>query len=78
MLLRMEGTVNDNMRLISFRTVAKVTHPKLTHIIADKWDDSFDNVLEDKPQLLILKSSWVQKCHEAQKLVAFQKFMVSQ
>ena len=64
--------------LFFFSAVAKVTHPKLTHIIADKWDSNFDNILEAKPELLIVKSSWVQKCHEAQKLVAFQKFLVLQ
>lgn len=49
----------------------------VTHVITDSgWDDIFDEQLEDNPKLLILKSSFVTKSHEAQKAVAYQKHVV--
>ena len=51
---------------------------EVTHVVTNKkWDEQFDEALESNENLRILKPDWILKCKEANKLVPWQKHIVS-
>lgn len=47
-------------------------------VITDKpWDENFDKALSENDSLSFVKSSWIHACHDAQRLVPHQKFVVT-
>jgi DNA-repair protein XRCC1 len=59
------------------RNVSPYLSDDVTHVVTNnKWDEQFDEALENKPTLFIVKPAWIIKCNEAQKMVPAQKFLV--
>ncbi|KAL7636712.1 UNVERIFIED_CONTAM: hypothetical protein RMT77_012464 [Armadillidium vulgare] len=50
---------------------------EVTYVITDdSWDDNFDNALEDNPNLQFVKSQWIWKCCNSEKMVPPQPFLI--
>lgn len=50
---------------------------KIKYVITEaKYDEKFDEALSENEDLLFIKPSWIYKCHEAEKLVPYQPFIV--
>ncbi|KAF8792577.1 DNA repair protein XRCC1 like protein [Argiope bruennichi] len=45
-------------------------------ITESKWDKNFEEALESNEDLIFVKPEWIFKCHEAQKLVPYQPYIV--
>ncbi|CAG0918916.1 unnamed protein product [Notodromas monacha] len=46
-------------------------------ITRQKWNDSFENILEENPEAVFILPEWVTKCVEEGKFLPYHKFMVS-
>nr|XP_022341040.1 DNA repair protein XRCC1-like [Crassostrea virginica] len=40
------------------------------------WDKNFDDALSDHPQLVFVKPKWIHMCHEKEKLMPYQHYIV--
>ncbi|XP_052270427.1 DNA repair protein XRCC1-like isoform X1 [Dreissena polymorpha] len=50
---------------------------KVHYIVSsEKWDSNFDDALSDNPSLVFVKPKWVHVCHDKQKLVPHQPYIV--
>jgi hypothetical protein len=48
-----------------------------THLVSDqKWQDAWDEILEQNPTLCVVKPSWLLACETSGKLVAPQKHLI--
>ncbi|CAL1277242.1 unnamed protein product [Larinioides sclopetarius] len=45
-------------------------------ITEEKWDKNFEEALESNEDLIFVKPDWIFKCHEAQKLLPYQPYIV--
>ena len=63
--------------MIWVRNVSPYLTDDVTHVVTNsKWDEQFDEALENRPTLIIVKPIWITKCNEAQKMLPAQKFLV--
>ncbi|XP_052801501.1 DNA repair protein XRCC1-like isoform X2 [Mya arenaria] len=50
---------------------------KVNYVVSSaKWDNNFDDALSDNPNLVFVKPKWVHVCHDKQKLVPHQPYIV--
>lgn len=50
---------------------------KVHYVITNSdWDKNFDDALSDHPQLVFVKPKWIHTCHEKEKLMPYQHYIV--
>lgn len=50
---------------------------KVHYVITNSdWDKNFDDALSDHPQLVFVKPKWIHACHEKEKLMPYQHYIV--
>jgi len=45
-------------------------------VTAQKWDDNFEEALNENPELIFVKPKWISSCHDKQKLLPYQPYIV--
>ncbi|XP_067673950.1 DNA repair protein XRCC1-like isoform X1 [Haliotis asinina] len=45
-------------------------------VTSSRWDDNFDEALSDNPNLVFVKPQWLHACHDKNKLMPYQPFIV--
>ncbi|XP_061197907.1 DNA repair protein XRCC1-like isoform X2 [Saccostrea echinata] len=57
--------------------IEEYMNDKVHYVITNSdWDKNFDDALSDNPKLVFVKPKWIHMCHEKEKLVPYQHYIV--
>ncbi|XP_048772083.2 DNA repair protein XRCC1-like isoform X2 [Ostrea edulis] len=57
--------------------IEEYMNDKVHYVITNsEWDKNFDDALSDYPKLVFVKPKWIQMCHEKEKLLPYQHYII--